>query len=143
MGMKTDIYNDNRLRFGETSAPFVIKKAEEMRMEIASVPHRHSYYTVLWSFNDEGQHVVDMQTYPFHMQTVFCIMPGQVHCIVPPQPKGIMLLFTPEFLASKVSVGFYAFKRRTTATVGREFRGTDGSRYCYDRCLFLFEFTQT
>jgi AraC-like DNA-binding protein len=110
MGMKTDIYNDNRLRFGETSAPFVIKKAEEMRMEIASVPHRHSYYTVLWSFNDEGQHVVDMQTYPFHMQTVFCIMPGQVHCIVPPQPKGIMLLFTPEFLASKVSDGGFLSK---------------------------------
>ena len=97
--MKNEIYNDKMLRYRDILTPFVIKKAEEMRMEIASAPHRHTYYTVLWAFNDKGKHIVDMQTYPFRAQTVSCIAPGQVHYIESTNLQGIMLLFTPDFLS--------------------------------------------
>jgi len=107
--MSIEIRRDNVLLYGDEPSPFVIKKAEEMRMEIAAVPHRHSYYTVIWSFNEAGQHVVDTHTFPFRPQTIWFIAPGEVHCIEPPQPQGVMLLFIPELFPSRaIDEGFLA-----------------------------------
>jgi AraC-like DNA-binding protein len=99
--MSIEIRRDNVLLCGDEPSPFVIKKAEDMRLEIATVPHRHSYYTVLWSFNEAGRHVVDTHTFPFRPQTIWFIAPGEVHCIEPPQPQGVMFLFIPELFPSR------------------------------------------
>jgi AraC family transcriptional regulator, transcriptional activator of pobA len=99
--MSDGIHKENVLQYNNSPSLFVIKKAEELRMEIAAIPHRHSYYTILWSFNNAGNHTVDTHSFSFRPQTVWFIAPGQVHCIDPPQPKGVMLLFAPELFACR------------------------------------------
>jgi AraC family transcriptional regulator, transcriptional activator of pobA len=84
----------------EKPSPFVIKRLEEIRMNVATKPHRHSYYTIIWSFNKGGKHTVDQNTYDFEANTLWFVSPDQVHCIIPPQTQGIMMLFTTELLST-------------------------------------------
>jgi len=63
------------------------------------VPHRHDYYTVLWSHTATGKHFVDFQEYALVPDHIFFIGPGQVHQVLTePNPSGIVILFTREFL---------------------------------------------
>ncbi|MEM9834687.1 MAG: AraC family transcriptional regulator [Bacteroidota bacterium] len=62
-------------------------------------PHRHHYYTVLWSFTAKGTHMIDFKEYPIAPNHIFFVSPGQVHQVrTDPTPSGVVLLFTPEFL---------------------------------------------
>lgn len=98
--MSINVRRNNVLLYRGNPSPFVIKKAEEIQLEIATVPHRHTYYSILWSFNEAGRHIVDTHNFPFHPQNIWFIAPGEVHCIVPPQPQGVMLQFVPELFPS-------------------------------------------
>jgi AraC family transcriptional regulator, transcriptional activator of pobA len=99
--MIANIHKENTLLYNSIPSPFIIKKAEELRMQIATIPHRHSYYVILWSFNNVGRHLVDTHYYPFRPQNIWFVPPGVIHCIEPPQPQGLMLQFIPELFFEK------------------------------------------
>jgi AraC-like DNA-binding protein len=62
-------------------------------------PHRHNYYTVLWSHNYSGKHIVDYHEFEMRPNDVFFVSPGQVHQVIhSKKPDGTVILFTCEFL---------------------------------------------
>lgn len=101
MPVKDKIYSLD-LTYNDTAMPFVIKTMEEIDEHlggIADLPHRHNYYTVIWSFTATGKHVIDFKEYPILPNHIFFVSPEQVHQIISdPRPTGYVILFTPEFL---------------------------------------------
>ncbi len=86
---------------GET-VDFAIRSVEEV-IEIfgtqTDIPHRHDYYTVLWSQNESGKHIIDYKEYEMHTNDVFFVKPGQVHQVLhTPKAKGVVILFTCDFM---------------------------------------------
>lgn len=81
---------------------FVIKtiqEVDEANGGISDAPHRHNYYTVIWSYTAKGKHIIDFKEYPIEPQFIFFVSPEQVHQVITePNSNGIVILFTPEFL---------------------------------------------
>jgi AraC-like DNA-binding protein len=98
---KNKIYSLN-LEYENAPASFVIKTMEEIDRRqngIADNPHRHNYYTVIWSFTATGKHIIDFKEYPILPNHIFFVSPEQVHQVITnPSPTGYVILFTPEFL---------------------------------------------
>lgn len=90
------------LMYNDTPMPFVIKTMEEIDEQLGGIsdhPHRHNYYTVIWSFTATGTHIIDFKEYLILPHEVFFVSPDQVHQIITdPKPTGYVILFTPEFL---------------------------------------------
>ena len=90
------------LTYNELLVPFVIKTMEEVDAQqggISDHPHRHNYYTVIWSFTATGKHVIDFNEYEILPNHIFFVSPEQVHQVISdPKPTGYVILFTPEFL---------------------------------------------
>ena len=62
-------------------------------------PHRHDYYTVIWSQADSGSHIIDFNEYPLAQNAVFFVSPGQIHQVVThSKPKGWVITFSKAFL---------------------------------------------
>ena len=101
MPFKDKIYRLD-LTYNDSPIPFVIKTMEEIDEKlggIADSPHRHNYYTVIWSFTATGKHVIDFKEYDILPQHIFFVSPEQVHQVITdPKPTGFVILFTPEFL---------------------------------------------
>lgn len=93
---------DLDLLYEGSPMPFVLKTMEEIDEQlggIADTPHRHNYYTVIWSRTATGKHIIDFHTYTIQPDCVFFVSPDQVHQIITdPLPTGYVILFTPEFL---------------------------------------------
>lgn len=85
-------------------ASFVIKTMEEIdRLQggIADLPHRHNYFTIIHSYTARGKHIIDFKEYSIEPDEIFFVSPQQVHQVITePEPTGMVILFTPEFLAS-------------------------------------------
>jgi AraC-like DNA-binding protein len=98
----TNKINSLDLLYNGTPMPFVIKTMEEIDEQlggIADKPHRHNYYTIIWSFTATGKHIIDFKEYPILPQHIFFVSPHQVHQVITnPAPTGYVVLFTPEFL---------------------------------------------
>ena len=98
---KEKIYSYD-LIYNGAPMPFVIKTMEEIDKEaggIADNPHRHNYYTIIWSITATGKHVIDFNEYSLEPYYIFFVSPDQVHQIIAdPKPTGFVILFTPEFL---------------------------------------------
>jgi AraC family transcriptional regulator, transcriptional activator of pobA len=99
--MKQKIYNLD-LVYGGAPVSFIIKALEEIVDEnggIVEEAHRHNYYSVIWSFTATGTHIIDFREYPIVPQHIFFVSPRQVHQVMAdPDPTGMIILFTPEFL---------------------------------------------
>ena len=66
---------------------------------ITDAPHRHNYYSVIWSYTATGKHIIDFREYAIEPQCIFFVSPWQVHQVITDEaPSGIVLLFTLEFL---------------------------------------------
>ena len=62
-------------------------------------PHRHEYYTVIWSHNHGGKHIVDYREYDMFPNSIFFVRPGQVHQVKhTADAEGSVILFTCDFL---------------------------------------------
>ncbi|MDF1551365.1 MAG: helix-turn-helix transcriptional regulator, partial [Bacteroidales bacterium] len=98
---QTGIPSYELMHNGET-VDFAIRSVEEVIAIFGSqtdVPHRHNYYTVLWSQNESGKHIIDYREYQMHANDVFFVNPGQVHQVLHNNnPEGVVILFTCEFL---------------------------------------------
>jgi len=101
MPEKNKIYSQALIYMG-TPVPFVILTMEELdRLSggISDLPHRHDYYSVIWSFTATGKHIIDFKEYPLQPNHIFFVSPQQVHQVITdPDPTGYVILFTPEFL---------------------------------------------
>ena len=99
--MKEKIYSLDLLEAG-APASFVMRTMEEIGLRqggIADDPHRHNYYSIIWSFTATGKHIIDFQEYSIEPRSIFFVSPGQVHQVITdPGPKGLVILFTLEFL---------------------------------------------
>ena len=86
----------------DAPVPFVIKSMANMGIHeegLAESPHRHNYFSIVWSLTATGKHIIDFKTYPLLPQHVFFVSPDQVHQVITdPEPTGYIILFTPEFL---------------------------------------------
>lgn len=98
---KEKIYSVD-LTYNSAPMPFVIKTMEEIDRQLGGIsdhPHRHNYYTIIWSFTATGTHIIDFKDYPIAPNHVFFVSPEQVHQVITdPGPTGYVILFTPEFL---------------------------------------------
>ncbi|MFK7968885.1 MAG: helix-turn-helix domain-containing protein [Bacteroidia bacterium] len=48
-------------------------------VEKAAIPHSHSYYQIIWFFEQGGSHLVDFTSYDIHANTVFFVNKDQIH----------------------------------------------------------------
>ncbi len=103
--MTINTHNESMLQYKGSISPFIIKKTEDINLNIATTPHQHNYYTLLWSFNKAGRHVVDSHIYPICPKTIWFIAPGEIHCIQPTQPQEVMIQFIPELFPAKSITG--------------------------------------
>ena len=98
---KDKIYSHD-LMYNDTPMPFVIKTMEEVELQtggITDIPHRHKYYTIIWSLQATGKHIIDFKEYPILPNDIFFVSPEQVHQVIAdPGSTGFVILFTPEFL---------------------------------------------
>jgi AraC family transcriptional regulator, transcriptional activator of pobA len=94
--------NSLDLIYNDAPAPFVIKTMEKIDRQLGGIadhPHRHNYYSIIWSLTATGKHIIDFKEYPIFPNHIFFVSPNQVHQIITdPGPTGYVILFTPEFL---------------------------------------------
>lgn len=92
------------LHLNGTPMPFVMKTMEEIDQQLGGIsdnPHRHNYYSVIWSFTATGKHIIDFKEYDILPDHIFFVSPEQVHQVnTDPGPTGYVILFTPDFLES-------------------------------------------
>jgi AraC-like ligand binding domain. len=104
--------------FEESNSSFSIKKLEDlyrMKHGESDIPHRHDYYTIIFFEKGEGTHIVDFTEYKIEDNSIYFIVPGQMHQVIPTsEPKGWTMKFTDEFLiansiSDKLINGIYLF----------------------------------
>ncbi len=90
------------LKHNGESVDFAIRTVNEVVSlfgPLNDVPHRHNYYTVLWSQNASGVHRIDYKEYQMQANDIFFVDPGQVHQVLHNNnPEGIVILFSCQFL---------------------------------------------
>ena len=93
------------LDIGKTVAnvPFEIHTMEwiaQNRFHQNEVPHRHSYFAIIWIKKGTGVHFIDVDKYELEDSTVYCLTPGQIHLLkVNGHADGYVISFTAEFLS--------------------------------------------
>lgn len=89
------VQNNEEVSFAIRSIQDVMK----MFGDNTDKPHMHNYYTVLWSHNDAGKHIIDYTEFDIQPNDVFFVTPGQVHQVNHnDHPEGVVILFTCDFL---------------------------------------------
>jgi AraC-like DNA-binding protein len=99
--VKEKIYSLDLLYAG-APASFVIRSLEDIERDqgvFVDDPHRHNFYSIIWSVMGTGRHIIDFREYPIEPGSIFFVSPWQVHQIITdPGSTGYLMLFTPEFL---------------------------------------------
>jgi AraC family transcriptional regulator, transcriptional activator of pobA len=99
--MKGKIYSLDLLYAGAPTS-FVMKSMESIEQEQGGFiddPHRHNYYSIIWSFTATGKHIIDFHEYDLEPHSIFFVSPWQVHQVIAdPGSVGMVILFTSEFL---------------------------------------------
>lgn len=80
--------------------PFEIHRIlPEKTLARAELPHRHSFYQLLFVTNGYGTQIIDFEPYPLEPPVIYFLSPGQVHSWQSNSaPLGYVLLFTADFL---------------------------------------------
>jgi len=116
--LSKDIRTYTFSEFDRTNSSFSLKRLEDlyqMKHGESDIPHRHDYYTIIFLEKGEGTHIVDFTEYTIEDNTIYFIVPGQMHQVLPTsEPKGWTLKFTDEFLiansiSDKLINGIYLF----------------------------------
>lgn len=91
-----------KLKHSGENVDFAIRTVEQVVKIFGNqtdIPHRHNYYTVLWSQNNSGKHIIDYKEYEMLTNDIFFVTPGQVHQVLHKNaPRGIVILFTCQFM---------------------------------------------
>jgi AraC-like DNA-binding protein len=111
------VHQDQKVAFAYRSMEYIYDRTGGK----PDVPHRHNYYTVLWTKQACGKHFVDYHEYEMAANTVFFVTPGQVHQVIThSKPSGLAIMFTCDFLLKNgishdliTNLGLYAEKAGT------------------------------
>ena len=79
---------------------FYLKTFEAHLREHAFIqkPHKHDFFILIFVTKGSGTHTVDFQTYPVASNTVFFLIPGQVHAWqLAADTEGFVIFFSTEF----------------------------------------------
>lgn len=68
--------------------------------ESSRMPHRHSFFMVLWCTEGIGQQLIDFKPYDIIKGRVFLLQPGQIHQMITYPKNGYMILFEDRLLGS-------------------------------------------
>lgn len=92
----------NNLR--ETKLDFVVESMEDIILKINEddlIPHRHDYYTIIWTKNATGTHTIDFVEYQVSPNCLYFLNPNQVHLLITdPNPVGYVVMFKKELLTN-------------------------------------------
>ena len=103
MSASTPILELNR---DEPGMPFEIHTMQwidQNRWQQNSVPHRHKYFVIIWVKKGTGIHLIDLDKFELHNDTVYCITPGQVHLLnTSGAAEGYVISFTSDFMGLAV-----------------------------------------
>ncbi len=84
------------------STSFRITKMEDLYEKFKDnpdKPHRHNYYTIIFSQKAKGTHTIDFHEYSLETNQVFFVSPGQVHQILEEEQSiGYSMVFSSQFL---------------------------------------------
>jgi len=58
---------------------YSLKEYRKKSGKKAATPHSHSYYQIIWFFNDGGTHTVDFKTYAIKKNSILFITKNQIH----------------------------------------------------------------
>ncbi|RAJ08572.1 AraC-like DNA-binding protein [Chitinophaga skermanii] len=61
--------------------------------DLSAIPHRHDHYELMMITGGKGDHAINFKQYPFKVNRVYFIHPGQVHTINEFERDGILILF--------------------------------------------------
>ena len=61
-------------------------------------PHTHSFYEIIWFQEGKGRHVVDFSEYDVKPNTIFFLVPGQIHNFDHSQYKGVSIKMCVDFM---------------------------------------------
>ncbi|MDF2187325.1 helix-turn-helix transcriptional regulator [Paraflavitalea sp. CAU 1676] len=92
------------LDIGKTAAntPFEIHTMDwiaQNRFHQNELPHRHSYFVIIWVKSGSGVHFIDVDKYELENNTVYCLTPGQIHQLKVNGPvDGYVISFTADFI---------------------------------------------
>ena len=75
-----------------------IKSFWDLHRSDMIIPHRHSFYQVIWLTSGEGYHFIDFKKYPYTENTLFFIAKEQIHCFDKTIPYGCAMHFNDSFL---------------------------------------------
>lgn len=81
---------------------FAVHNLSELVKEdlyIPKIPHKHSFFQILYVSRGAGIHYVDFQEWEIEDGTIFFLSPGQVHDLrfTSKNPEGIMINFNEDF----------------------------------------------
>ncbi|MDO6491895.1 MAG: AraC family transcriptional regulator [Cellulophaga sp.] len=65
----------NKLQF----QVYDLKEYRKKNPEKAAIPHSHSYYQIIWFFNEGGTHTIDFKTYDIKENSVLFTNKDQIH----------------------------------------------------------------
>lgn len=104
---------------------FALKKIQDVLQKPTNgveEPHRHNFYTIIWTQKGSGNHRIDTHTFPVAENSIFFIHPEQVHQLTTSEDSvGITLLFTHDFLikngfSEAFLVSIQLFREKGSAT---------------------------
>ncbi|AUP80746.1 helix-turn-helix domain-containing protein [Flavivirga eckloniae] len=65
----------------------------------AQLPHSHSFYQILWIYNEGGVHYIDLDSYDVKTNTIFFISKNQIHYFdKTANHEGVLIHFNESFL---------------------------------------------
>lgn len=63
------------------------------------IPHRHSFYEIIYIKQGEGNHIIDFEPYPIKPESLYIFSPEQIHFWqITKQLEGISVKFSENFL---------------------------------------------
>src|SRR6201985_3096150 len=75
-----------------------LQALREQRAEQHQMPHRHQHIEIIWIRNGNGSLEIDLKRYRMSGNTLYCIIPGQLHQLeIDDEAEGYIISF-PEFL---------------------------------------------
>jgi AraC family transcriptional regulator, transcriptional activator of pobA len=92
---------DNFQNYKSKEKPqFEIKRVQDIvrDFDFANRPHRHNFYDILYIKQGKGTHSIDFNTYEVKPNSLFFVMPGQVHTWqLSEDIEGYSIFFTQDF----------------------------------------------
>jgi len=92
--------NPRPLNASDHLAACDILRMEDIHEEPDTAPHGHDYFVLMWVKAGQGEHQIDMQTFPVKPGMLFFLRPQQVHHLEIDKPVGYVVRFQMDFLCA-------------------------------------------